>query len=357
MPASSIAYKEMIPLQAMNLCLRTGAIQNVLRLHKNALTVLCYHRIADPSGVEPPGFLPTISASPELFAQHMAFIQAYCSPVSLRDVVDWLDRRQPLPSRPVLVTFDDGYQDNASVAWPIMQKRNIPATIFLATHHINTGSPFLWDYVAACFQETPLDQAVLPLIGNREFSERAQRVRLTSVWTEAAKRMSPQQAWQYAYELAEILQVEPNPRMLPTIMNWDTVRELAQGGVSFGGHTQHHPVLSQISLDMARSEISESYSHLRAELRSRPLGFAYPNGSASDFSAVHERLVQETGYSIAFGLEPGLVPLSRLATMRYAVRRIYVDRRDDMPRFAMKLTGIGYAIRLLRNTCRRPFRA
>ena len=73
----------------------------------------------------------------------MDYLRANYDPITLRDLVAWLDRGHPLPPRPALVTFDDGYRDNAEVAWPIMRERGVPAVIFLATDYIGTGQPFI----------------------------------------------------------------------------------------------------------------------------------------------------------------------------------------------------------------------
>ena len=50
-----------------------------------------------------------------------------------------------LPKRTAIITFDDGYKNNYTEAFPILKKYNIPATIFLTTGHIETNNVFWWD--------------------------------------------------------------------------------------------------------------------------------------------------------------------------------------------------------------------
>ena len=56
--------------------------------------------------------------------------------VSLSQLVEWVEKKQPIPQKTVVLTFDDGYQDNYFNAWPILKKYNFPATIFLAPNLI-----------------------------------------------------------------------------------------------------------------------------------------------------------------------------------------------------------------------------
>ncbi len=52
--------------------------------------------------------------------------------VSLNQLVEWIEGEQAIPEKTVVLTFDDGYEDNCSNVWPILKKYNFPATIFLA---------------------------------------------------------------------------------------------------------------------------------------------------------------------------------------------------------------------------------
>lgn len=57
--------------------------------------------------------------------------------VSLKQLVEWIEKKQPIPKKTIILTFDDGYQDNYFNVWPILKKNNFPATIFLVPDLIN----------------------------------------------------------------------------------------------------------------------------------------------------------------------------------------------------------------------------
>src|SRR5919112_6483425 len=74
-------------------------------LANQQLTVICYHRVLKAGDDRFQGYKPTISASQNLFTQQIDFLRANYDPVSLQDLVAWLDCGQPLQPRPALVTF------------------------------------------------------------------------------------------------------------------------------------------------------------------------------------------------------------------------------------------------------------
>ncbi len=94
--------------------------------------ILLYHHIADEFDLT-----NAISIiSPRDFNLHMTAIKAQYSPISLREYVEFVnctDGSKTIPSNPIIVTFDDGYLSNYEVAYPILKKLEIPATIFVVT--------------------------------------------------------------------------------------------------------------------------------------------------------------------------------------------------------------------------------
>src|SRR3546814_14523092 len=81
-------------------------------------------------------------------------------PVSCREIVAALDGGLALPRDAVLVTFDDGYDDNHAIAFPILRDLGVPAPFFVATGHIDSGLPYAYDWPAT--SAVPLDPHAPP---------------------------------------------------------------------------------------------------------------------------------------------------------------------------------------------------
>ena len=229
----------------------------------NGTPILMYHAFGKPG--EPPSryILPA-----HRFAQQMAWLKRLGYHVlGLEDYLrDRLEGRLP-PARSVVITIDDGYADNYSVAYPIIQRYGFPVTIFLVSGHV--GDANRWDETG--------------LLRNR------------------------------------------------ALMSWAEIREMMKGGVSFGAHTRTHPVLTSVSQDLARAEITGSRAELEQGL-GRPIQlFSYPHGK---FDAVTRSIVEQAGFLGACSVRTGM---NSPATPESELRRTEVYGTDSILRFVLSL--------------------
>src|SRR5690349_15804132 len=125
-----------IKRKLLNLAYETGLIRAGRGLWAKSLTVINYHRIDNPHRKDFDSFRPNVSATPDDFNRQMDYLSKWFNVISMQDVVQWLDGQKELPSYSALITFDDGYLDNYTFAYPILRGHNFPALIFLTTEHI-----------------------------------------------------------------------------------------------------------------------------------------------------------------------------------------------------------------------------
>jgi peptidoglycan/xylan/chitin deacetylase (PgdA/CDA1 family)/SAM-dependent methyltransferase len=104
------------------------------------LPILCYHRIAENG----PDALAPYRVYPRAFEQQVRWLRrhGYYS-VSTAQWAEAMQQNAPLPGRPVLFTFDDGYQDFAEVAWPILDRHGFSALVFIVAGKV--GGLADWD--------------------------------------------------------------------------------------------------------------------------------------------------------------------------------------------------------------------
>ena len=108
-----------------------------------AFGILMYHRVADrPVGAK----APTWNVAPgRLRKQLESLLSAGYEAWSLRKVLAYQRSSRPIPANVFVITFDDGYRNNYSEAWPILRELRAPATIFLATAFLDTKERFPFD--------------------------------------------------------------------------------------------------------------------------------------------------------------------------------------------------------------------
>jgi len=211
-------------------------------------------------------------------------------------------RRKDLPRNGVAVTFDDGYRDNYTNAFPVLRDMGLPATIFLTTGALDENALLWHDRVFDAFHRTRKADA---------------RASLETVLARL-RRSSPEERDLGIESLLEELGIEPGVPGGWEKLRWQDVREMASQGISFGAHTLDHPILTFVGEEEARRQVRESKKRIEAELGSPITMFAYPNGSASDFDRSTQRIVEEEGLSLAVTTVSGANDES---TNPYSLRR------------------------------------
>lgn len=120
------------------------------------------------------------------------------------------------------------------------------------------------------------------------------------------------------------------------LMTWDEVRALESIGVSIGGHTLTHARLSRLNEDEQAYEIRECARMLEKELGHPVESFAYPYGSALDYTAENISCVGQSGHQCAVSNRYGSV---QSTSSRWELPRIWIDCTDTIETFALKASG------------------
>jgi peptidoglycan/xylan/chitin deacetylase (PgdA/CDA1 family) len=173
--------------------------------------ILCYHSI-HPNR-------PFRSATPEVFAAHLAWLAEHCNVLPLRTLV--AQRTSPGDAKPqVAITFDDGYVDNHQFALPLLIAHRIPVTFYVTTGYLDR------------------DPAVMARFA-------------------FLRRVS-------------LSKIEP--------LSWEQVRELAVAGMDIGAHTFSHPNLADLPPEHLVREVAEPKARIERMLGREVESFAYPFG-------------------------------------------------------------------------------
>jgi peptidoglycan/xylan/chitin deacetylase (PgdA/CDA1 family) len=108
-----------------------------------SVPILAYHEICDlPDGVNR---LHSYNVTAASFKEQMDFLHRNdYSVMKLERLISCLGGKELFPERPVILTFDDGYKNNYTNAYPVLKQYDFPATIFLATNYIGSDRVFPW---------------------------------------------------------------------------------------------------------------------------------------------------------------------------------------------------------------------
>lgn len=256
------------------------------------LSILIFHRVlAAPDPLQPD--------EPDVveFERQMRRVQAWFNVMPLADAAAAL-RAGRLPERALAITFDDGYADNHDLALPVLRRLGLPATFFIATAYLDGGCMFN-DAVTESIRCAPagaLDLSDLGL-GQYQIVGDAQRRAAIAGLLAAVKYLAPPERTAKVSALAQRCGAH-----LPTtlMMTSAQVAALHRAGMTIGAHTDTHPILAQVDLDTARSEIARGRARLESLIGEPVRLFAYPNGRPGrDYGPEHASLVQALGFDAA----------------------------------------------------------
>ncbi|OGR91457.1 MAG: hypothetical protein A2V88_06625 [Elusimicrobia bacterium RBG_16_66_12] len=207
------------------------------------MPTLMYHKIGDA----PPGSrLKKLWVAADDFRRQLDYLKEHgytaVTPSDWRDAEKGLG---PLPEKPVLITFDDGYMNNYEIAYPLLREAGMKGCVFLVYETLDKHN----------------------------------------AWHDPAS--------------------EPWLKMLTRAQ----VREMQDSGViEFGSHTMRHRNLAAIPLDETRWELAESKKRLEDELGREMVAFAYPYGAGA-YEPEVRAAVREAGYRFDFSIRQGISKL------------------------------------------------
>jgi peptidoglycan/xylan/chitin deacetylase (PgdA/CDA1 family) len=306
--------------------------------------ILLYHQIAERHS-DP----WSLAVTPSHFAEHLEVLRENAWPVRLQQLPEALVDGN-LGDRLVAITFDDGYADNLHNAKPLLERYDVPATVFLATGYLGGGREFWWDEL----DRVLLQPGTLPEVLSLSINGSTYQWKLGQAarYEEDASRRFPY--WRASYsayksrhrvyrslwELLHPLTEGERQRVLDELRTWANAEPMVRPThrplspeevlalhqremIEVGAHTVTHPALSTLSVSSQQDEILKSKARLEKLLGRAVFGFSYPHGS---FSAETTGIVREAGFTCACSSVAGIVDLS---TDSFQLPRVPVQ---DWPR-------------------------
>ena len=281
----------------------------VLRLisPRASAAILMYHSVME-NPVEHADSLGGIIHSTSEFRAQMELLARSYHPLGLDDLVQKLNAGQVLPTRSVVITFDDGYKDNYEVAMPILNQLGIPATFYVTVDCLENRKLPWPSRLRFAFRTTKRSEWTDATgkawdLHNLEFREQAYLVCCDKCCQLAGVAQED-----FVTRLETDLDSRVPDALSSLMMNFDQARGLAQNGHIVGSHTMTHPNMAHIKENDAEVELAESKRRLESELRRPVPHFSYPCPALTPHWS--ERTVSQSravGYGSAVTTNGGVV--------------------------------------------------
>lgn len=272
--------------------------------------VLTFHGLLDDTESESGLLDEATHTRVSLFTELCEHLAEHYHVISARELIRARRARERLPENSVVITFDDGYESNYKLAWPVLKRLKLPASIFLVSGYLD-GEILPW-FVRL---EMALKRTTRTTVKGLSLASSEARLEAYGNLCRQIKDLP----WSEAMTLLESIENNLGVHLRPgdelpfalRPMTWDMAREMQSSGlIDLGGHTHTHPVLGRCSDAEAQLEIQQCAERIASELGEAPVTFAYPNGRPKDFSPEIIRMLQRTGFQGAFSMVDAFVSAS-----------------------------------------------
>jgi len=244
-----------------------------------SVPVLMYHHVAPHPG-------DTVTVTPEVFEAQMRYLaKAGYRTLKMSELLAHIRGEQPVRDRAVAVTFDDGWLDNFSYAYPVLERYRINAVIFVVT----------------AWTDAAMTAKAVPFVDEQPNQESLK----TQVQTDGAGQ---------------------------AVLDWGTIRTMASSGlVEFYSHTVNHHKCNDSDRPQLERELFESRAVLERELGQPCPYLCWPYGQFNNLAVT---IAKEVGYEALFTTVRGV---AEAGSDPYCIKRIRVKNSESWFKWRMRI--------------------
>jgi len=308
---------------------------NTIHNFRSKAIILLYHRvgelISDPQ---------SLNVTEYNFEEQLIYLkQNYCI-ISLDDLISDIKNKR-VRNRSVVITFDDGYQDNAINAFPILKRHNIPATFFITSGLLDSKNEYWWDELERLLVDNfnPRKELKINITGKQYCYQLDTNEAAYAAYNEIHPLIKYLPEAERNVVLSQLLEWSELPAVgRKSNLSMTTNDLLTVSGsnlITIGAHTISHPCLKCEDLYEQNRQISISKNRLEL-LTGKVINiFSYPFGGKNDYNDKTINIVKQAGFIAATANIPGEVTSS--SDLYQLPRRIV--RNWDTCRFAVEMNN------------------
>ena len=249
-----------------------------------------------------------------------------------------------MPKRLAAIAIDDGYSDAYEIAFPILRAYDAPATLFVVTDFVDRAS-WLWTDKLRFLATRTTAEFVKAQVGITKIEVRLDgrlsRLDAAKRINELLKKLPDDSKEEAISKISGSLGVDL-PELPPDeygAITWSQAREMDAAGVEIGSHTVSHPILTRVTDQRLRYELSRSRGRIETELNRADDMLCFPNGNYDPRVVLAAR---SAGYQCAVTVEPGFNAAGCDLLM---LRRVHTE--SNFARFVQQTSGFDQIRRYL----------
>lgn len=307
------------------------------------LTIITYHRITENDIECIKWSLPFLFITKKNFEEQLKFIKKWYKIIDFEELDKYI-KRGIIPWNLMIITFDDGYEDNFLIAYKILKKNNLKATFFIPSNKIRQTEtePFWWDkaYYIFRFLSTKSNENILNKLNKKYLPLIESFKKNPSKLFNQLNKFNTEEVKQKINKIEKIYQIEEETIIKENkLLKWGQLLEMSQE-MEIGSHSCNHRNLCYLEDADKIYEIFESKRELESKLNKTILAFSFPGGNKEDCL---EEILKKAGYKFAVTTNQGVNKLKN----PYSLKRINIwedtslslSKKFSKGFFAYKLLG------------------
>ncbi|MDP9198968.1 MAG: polysaccharide deacetylase family protein [Pseudomonadota bacterium] len=271
--------------------------------NRKTLTVIMFHRVLDPQDARWKTCDPDYTISVRLFEQCLQLFVRHFAIVSLDDVLKAREGSTKLPPRALLITFDDGWQDNFDYARPVLGRMGLPAVIFVVGEAVDRRTAYFQEQMVAAWRRgtlgAPEVNLMSQLAGVTPNPSDATDMKALRRLISALEAVAPNDRRNILARFEAVL-ADSERYNLST----QELRDLRHAGIRVGAHGMSHTPLTRVSsVDTELQDVRSRLSSLLEESPDSITALSCPHGK---YDAPVIRSALHNGFKLVFTSVPAI---------------------------------------------------
>jgi peptidoglycan/xylan/chitin deacetylase (PgdA/CDA1 family) len=314
--------------------------------HRDKIIIICLHSVVDFSKLTWRPLRRPFSI--DLLRRQLEIINRHYHWLSLDDAVEMLAGRKPFVRNGIVLTFDDGYRNNMTVALPELEKYSIKPAFYVATSMLNNQKPYWFERLDYAIQHlrTPTivklrDQTFHFLPDDRE----GQRATYAELRQSAKSEFDSDHDFYQFFDTTtdrlekssglSLAQIQTGDPCSETLSDRDLRTLEGSGRATIGSHTVDHIRLDTVDEKEYERQLTVSKTQIEAVTGTSCRHFCYPNGNWNRSVA---SAVAAAGYTTAVTGEHGM---NGIGADLHSLKRMHMPDISDEHQLLFYLAGFG----------------
>tara|TARA_B100000519_G_C14260974_1_gene447946 strand:- start:1024 stop:2001 length:978 start_codon:yes stop_codon:yes gene_type:complete len=301
------------------------SLKNFNNRINDELTILLYHGVTSSKskGIENYSGKHILK---DQFYKQMKYLKENCHVLSIEEYIYLRDNKDSLPQKSVIISFDDGFENNYSDAAPILNDLNLEAVFYISSGVIGTELMFWVDILEDCINLYADRQLKITLDTSVEFDMNTNQQKIIALekiksFLKASDKVNRERIVNKIQELTQIVPSVSHASNY-TKLTWKQLKEMHSNELFIiGGHSLYHDILTNFEGEQLEREIRKSIEILELNLNSKIQHYSYPEGQKEHYNEESIKILKDCGIICS---PSAIVGLNKMEQDLFNLRRVMV---------------------------------